>query len=74
MKHNVGSTDRIVRFVIAAAALVGSGVLGFGSVGGIILLVVAAIMALTGAVGTCPIYSLVGMNTCLLYTSPSPRD
>ena len=64
MTHNVGSTDRIVRFVVAAAALVIALVVGAGSVGGIILLAVAAIMAVTGAVGTCPLYRLVGVNTC----------
>jgi hypothetical protein len=64
MIRNVGSSDRIIRFVVAAAALVVALVVGAGSVGGIVLLVVAAIMAVTGAVGTCPLYRLVGVNTC----------
>jgi len=64
MTRNVGPTDRIIRFVVAAAALVVALVVGAGSVGGIVLLAVAAIMGLTGAVGTCPLYRLVGVNTC----------
>jgi hypothetical protein len=61
---NVGSTDRTVRFAVAAVALVLALVVGAGSVGGIVLLAVAAIMAVTGAVGFCPLYRLVGVNTC----------
>jgi hypothetical protein len=61
---NVGSTDRTVRFAVAAVALVLALLVGAGSVGGIVLLAVAAIMAVTGAVGFCPLYRLVGVNTC----------
>ena len=64
MKKNVGSTDRLVRFAVAAVALVVALVVGLGSVGGIVLLIVAAIMALTGAVGTCPLYLPFGLSTC----------
>ncbi|MFN8020535.1 MAG: DUF2892 domain-containing protein [Acidimicrobiales bacterium] len=64
MKKNVGSTDRLVRFVVAAVALVLSLVVGVGSVGGLVLLVVAVIMAFTGAVGTCPLYLPFGISTC----------
>ena len=67
MTRNVGPTDRIVRFLVAAAALVVALVVGAGSVGGIVLLAVAAVMAVTGAVGTCPLYRLVGVNTCKIH-------
>lgn len=68
VKKNVGSTDRLVRFVVAAVALVVALVVGIGSVGGVILLLVAAIMALTGAVGTCPLYLPFGISTCKVRT------
>ncbi|MCB1002504.1 MAG: DUF2892 domain-containing protein [Acidimicrobiales bacterium] len=61
---NVGTTDRNVRFAAAAVALILAIVVGLGSVGGIVLLVVAVIMGVTGAVGMCPIYKIVGVNTC----------
>ena len=69
MVHNVGSGDRIVRIVVAVAAIgiaaaAGAYAVGFGSTIGIVLLVVAAIMAVTAAVGSCPLYRLVGVNTC----------
>jgi hypothetical protein len=63
MKKTVGTVDRVVRGVVAAGALVGAGVLGFSSGWGIVLLVVAAVAAATGASGYCPLYSLLGIDT-----------
>lgn len=71
MHKTVGKTDRALRGVVAVGAVVGSLVVGFSSGGGIVLLVVAGIMALTGASGYCPIYSLVGINTCGIKRSES---
>ena len=64
MHKTVGKTDRALRGVVAIGAVVGSAVLGFSSGWGIVLLVVAAIMVVTGASGYCPAYSLTGVNTC----------
>jgi len=64
MHKTVGKSDRALRGVLAIGAVVGSAVVGFSSGWGIVLLVVAAIMALTGASGYCPAYSLIGVNTC----------
>lgn len=66
MKKNEGTIDRAVRAVIAVAALAGALAVGIGSVGGIVLLAVAVIMAGTAAVGFCPLYRLVGVSTCPL--------
>ncbi|MFN3587997.1 MAG: DUF2892 domain-containing protein [Spirosomataceae bacterium] len=64
MDKNVGKVDKLVR-VLVALLLVGlyfsgilSGVLGY------ILLAVAGVMILTGLVNFCPLYSLLGVNTC----------
>ncbi len=64
MHKTVGKTDRVLRGVLAIGAVAGSAVVGFSSGWGIVLLVVAAIAALTGASGYCPAYSLTGVNTC----------
>ncbi len=64
MKVNVGSTDRIIRLVAAAAAIVLAFLIGPTSVGGIILIVVGLVLAVTGLVRFCPLYSLFGMDTC----------
>lgn len=64
MKKNMGSTDKTIRLLLAAVFAVlfftgmVSGVLGY------ILLALAAIFAITSAIGFCPIYALVGLNTC----------
>ena len=64
MKQNMGSADRIIRILIAI-------VVGFlyynGTISGtlgIILLVLAAVFVLTSLVSFCPLYTLVGVNTC----------
>ncbi len=59
MKRNEGNLDRILR-VIVGLALVSLVFWGpqtaFGWVG--------LILIVTGVVGMCPIYSILGVNTC----------
>lgn len=64
MTTNVGGTDRMVRYGVAVVALIGAYLAGFGTGLGIALLVVAVLMAVTGTVRFCPLYRLIGMNTC----------
>ena len=64
MSTNMGSIDRLVRaFVVAPAAIVVAGVVGAGSVAGIILFALAAVMLATSAVGFCPLYRVFRINT-----------
>jgi hypothetical protein len=64
MKKNVGNIDRIVRILLALVF----GYLYFtGAVTGLVgtvLLVLGGIFVLTALLGTCPIYSVLGMSTC----------
>lgn len=64
MKPNMGGTDRIIRLVVAAivAVLYFTGTLT-GTIG-IVALVVAAVFVLTSLVSFCPLYTLIGLNTC----------
>jgi predicted lysophospholipase L1 biosynthesis ABC-type transport system permease subunit len=65
MTRNMGTWDRLVRgLVVAPLAVIASVAVGIGSVLGIILLVVAAIMVATALVGSCPLYRLIGLSTC----------
>lgn len=64
MKQNMGNTDRIIRVLVAAVIAV---LFINNSITGIfayILLGVGAIFLLTSLVGSCPLYSLLGINTC----------
>lgn len=64
MKTNMGGSDRIIRIVVAVVI----GVLFYmNSIEGTlayILLAVGGIFALTSIVSFCPLYTLVGLNTC----------
>lgn len=64
MKTNMGGIDRILRIIIAL-------IIGYlyytGAITGtlgIILIVLAAVFALTSLLGFCPLYTLFGFNTC----------
>ena len=63
MKSNMGSTDKIVRIIIAIviAILFFTNVIT-GTLG-IILLILAGVFVLTSVISFCPLYSIVGMNT-----------
>ena len=64
MKKNMGSTDRIVRFVGAAiiALLYFTNVIS-GTLA-IVLLAVGGIFVLTSLVSFCPLYAPFGITTC----------
>ena len=68
MTVNEGTADRALRLVVAAAAVLFAWWAGFGSVAGIILLVFAGWMFVTGTAGVCPGYWLVKIST-----RPSPH-
>ena len=59
MKTNEGVIDRSLRVIVGLVliGLAATGTIGMWGYIGIIPLI-------TGAVGMCPIYSLLGINTC----------
>ena len=63
IEKNIGSTDRILRFVLAAifAALYFTGMVS--GTFGIVLLILAVIFALTATVSVCPIYLPFKLST-----------
>ena len=64
MPRNMGSIDRGLRmFVVLPVAVVLAFVIGAGTVGGIVLFVVAGIMLGSSATGFCPTYTLLGIST-----------
>jgi len=64
MKQNMGSSDRVIRLLIAAVLIILyftgiiSGILG------IIALVAAGVFLLTSTISFCPLYTIFGMSTC----------
>lgn len=64
MKKNMGTADRVIRFLVAAviAALYFTNVIT-GTLG-IVLLVLGGIFLLTSFISFCPLYTIVGLSTC----------
>jgi hypothetical protein len=64
MKKNMGTADRIIRLLAAVvfAILYFTGTVS-GTLG-ILLLVLGGVFVLTSIISFCPLYSLVGLNTC----------
>ena len=64
MKKNMGNTDRVIRTILAIviAGLYFSDVIT-GTLG-IVLMVLAIVFLLTSLISFCPLYTLIGANTC----------
>lgn len=64
MKKNMGTTDKVIRVLVAliAAVLIFTGILK--GTWAIVAAVVAGVFLLTSLVSFCPLYTLLGINTC----------
>jgi hypothetical protein len=60
----MGTTDKTIRFLVAAAiaVLYATGIIK-GTLG-LVLLILGGIFVFTSIIGFCPLYTLFGMNTC----------
>lgn len=64
MKKNMGSADKMIRIILAVvfSVLYFTGTVT-GTLG-IVLLVLGGIFLLTSFVSFCPLYTILGINTC----------
>jgi hypothetical protein len=62
LAKNVGGLDRILRIAVGAALLLGF-ILNMGAAYSWLYLIGIVPLA-TGLMQTCPVYSLLGLNTC----------
>lgn len=63
MKRNESNQDRGIRAVLGIIALL----VGLSAAGGFLralLIIVGLVLVITAAVGFCPLYRLLGINTC----------
>lgn len=64
MKKNMGSADKIVRFILAALFVIlyftgtVTGVVGY------VLLALAVVFVFTSLISFCPLYTIFGLRTC----------
>lgn len=64
MKANVGSIDRIFR-LIAGAAVIALGYMGgLASPWNAVAIAAGSVFVLTAVIKFCPLYTLLGLNTC----------
>jgi hypothetical protein len=63
MKKNLGSIDKVIRILIAAVVVVLYFTKVVSGTLGIVLLIVAGIIALTAIIDFCPIWAVLGINT-----------
>ena len=69
--RNEGTIDRALRIILGLAlAAIAWFALGLatGSILGIIAVAIAAVLVITGLVGFCPAYRLLGLRTCPVAT------
>jgi hypothetical protein len=64
MKKNMGNADRVIRLMLAAifAVLYFTGTVP-GTLG-LVLVILGGVFLLTSLISFCPLYSIVGLNTC----------
>ena len=64
MKANMGGADRIIRILIAVVAAVLYFTGTISETVGIVAMVVAGIFLLTSLISFCPLYTILGIDTC----------
>ncbi|MEO6671321.1 MAG: DUF2892 domain-containing protein [Ferruginibacter sp.] len=64
MKKNMGSADKLIRFIIAIVVSVLYFTGTVTGIFGIILLIFAGVFLLTSVLSFCPLYTLLGINSC----------
>lgn len=64
MKKNIGFTDKSIRIIVALVIVLLFFMNAITGALGIALLVVAGVLVATSLINFCPLYSLLGVNTC----------
>ena len=60
MKSNIGTIDKILRIVVGLALI------GWALAGGPMWAWIGVVPLATGLLGSCPLYTLMGISTCPL--------
>ena len=64
MQKNMGSTDKMIRIIIAIVIAILYYTNVISGTTAIVLSVVALIFAITSFISFCPLYTLLGISTC----------
>lgn len=64
MKKTVGTADKVIRIILGLILLIIAFAVSVGQTLKVILIIIGIIALLTAISGLCPLYSLLGINTC----------
>lgn len=70
MKKNIGSTDKIIRLTASAILVVLNSTNLADGIVDMVLLGIAFTLTITSFVNFCPLYSVLGCNTCNISSNP----
>jgi hypothetical protein len=73
MCRNVGTVDRIIRIAIGLVLIAFAIPLGFAQTGWNWIGWIGVVPLMTGLLGTCPAYQIVGLSTCRTSASEARR-
>lgn len=68
MKKNMGTTDRVIRIIIAIIVITLFATDKISGTLGILLIVLAGVFVLTSFISFCPLYAPFRISTCKLKT------
>jgi len=64
MKKNLGSTDKVIRYILAIVAIIIALLSNVSGLTQAILIAFAVILIGTSLLSFCPLYAIVGLKTC----------
>ena len=64
MKRNLGSTDKVIRYILAIVAILIAFLSNVSGLTQAILIAFAVILIGTSLLSFCPLYAIVGLKTC----------
>lgn len=64
MKKNMGVADKVIRVIIAAVIALLYYLRVISGTLAIVLMILAIIFIVTSLISFCPLYTLIGINTC----------
>ena len=62
--HNVGHVERVIRIALGLTLLAVGGLTALPAWGTLLILIIGIVALVTGIMGYCPAWRLLGMNTC----------
>lgn len=63
MEKNEGTVDRVIRVILGSVLIIGPMQFGLSGVLAIIMMLIGLIMLITGIIGHCGLYTVIGINT-----------